>query len=798
MEYIGEHALPGQLGYWLVCIAFGASVFAAIAYFLEERNKGAWIKIARTLFGIHIGAVFSIVACLFYIISQQYFEYHYVWSHSSTEMPMRYIFSCFWEGQEGSFLLWMFWHSVLSIILIKRAGKWEAPVMFVVALVQICLTSMILGIYVGDIKIGSSPFILIRELPEYINLPFTKMADYLSLPEFEDGRGLNPLLQNYWMTIHPPTLFLGFAACLIPFAYAIAGLWRRSYREWVTPAISWTFFGIMVLGTGILMGGAWAYEALSFGGFWAWDPVENSSLVPWLVLVGAGHLMLIQKAKGKATASTLIFSLLAFLLILYSTFLTRSGILGDSSVHAFVDLGLNGQLLVYLFTFIGLALFMVLSRLKDMPRNKDDDHLWSREFWMFIASLVFLLSGLQIIFTTSIPVINKVFGSNMAPPAEAIDHYNGWQLPFAIIICFIMAIGQFLSYKKTEFAKFSKRLLGGLIGAAALTAYFYWALSMDNMLYVLLMFTACFAVCSNLDYWLRLLKGNLKVSGPSLAHVGFGLVILGSLVSAGHKKVISSNDTYIAEDFPTNEHILLDFGVPENMGPYEVAWTNERKEGYHIYYQVDYSKADETGEMKKVFSLEPFIQLNDRMGNVAEPSTKHFWNRDIYTHITYAEIPKAEDDPNYTAESELSFKSGSQDTVIYSKTFVILDSISLANAAHNSEAGTSLAVKAHLKVMEMDGSTHFANPVYSIVNNRVEYKEDTMQTGPQMKFRFEEIDANEGVFKIKAWKKRVPENQFIVMKAIVFPYINLLWLGCIFMFVGTLIAVIQRVRKILS
>ena len=220
---------------------------------------------------------------------------------------------------------------------------------------------MLLGIYVGDLRLGSSPFVLIRQLPENLGLPWTGIADYLTrIPQFADGRGLNPLLQNYWMTIHPPTLFLGFAATLVPFAYAIAGLWKGRFREWMAPALPWTFFGVMVLGIGILMGGAWAYEALSFGGFWAWDPVENASLVPWLTLVAAGHLMLVNKRKETSLFTTLLLTLLTFLLVLYSTFLTRSGVLGDTSVHSFTGEGMLPGLLVFMLTFVWLSVVMLL------------------------------------------------------------------------------------------------------------------------------------------------------------------------------------------------------------------------------------------------------------------------------------------------------------------------------------------------------------------------------------------------------------------------------------------------------
>ena len=241
---------------------------------------------------------------------------------------------------------------VLGNLLIWKAKTWEGPVLAVFALVQVFLATMLLGIYVFDVRVGSSPFLLIRELPENIGLPWTKLPTYLAMiPQFKDGRGLNPLLQNYWMVIHPPTLFFGFASTLIPFAFAIAGLWTRRVKEWMEPALPWTFFGIGVLGTGILMGGAWAYEALSFGGFWAWDPVENASLVPWLTLVGTGHLMLINKRKDTSLFTTLFLALLTFLLVLYSTFLTRSGVLGDTSVHSFTGEGMLPGLLIFMLTF---------------------------------------------------------------------------------------------------------------------------------------------------------------------------------------------------------------------------------------------------------------------------------------------------------------------------------------------------------------------------------------------------------------------------------------------------------------
>ena len=362
IKYAGEHLWAGNLGNACVMLSFVAALLSVAAFFLSKTN-GEFLRLARIAFNVHGLAVIGIAGTLFFMLFNHYFEYQYVWQHSNMEMNMKYILSCFWEGQEGSFLLWTFWNMVLGMILKKqlKGGEWEMPVMTIVALVQVFLASMILGIYVFDFKIGTNPFLLLREFPDYRNLPFTQMPDYLSkLMRMMPPRGLNPLLMNYWMTIHPPTLFLGFASTLVPFAFSIAALWNRKYTEWQKLALPWTYFGILVLGIGILMGGAWAYEALSFGGFWAWDPVENSSLVPWLILVAAGHTMIINKHKGGSLFTTHFLSIGSFLLVLYSTFLTRSGVLGEASVHAFTDLGMTGQLVLYVLTFLFISVTLLI------------------------------------------------------------------------------------------------------------------------------------------------------------------------------------------------------------------------------------------------------------------------------------------------------------------------------------------------------------------------------------------------------------------------------------------------------
>ena len=229
MEFQGEHLIYGTLGHLFVIIAFCFALLSAVSYFFAGKNSAedrSWKLIGRFSYFIHGASIMGIAGIMFYIIYKHYFEYHYVWHHSSTILPFKYILACFWEGQEGSFLLWAFWHVILSLFIIRYSGKWESPVMMIIALVQAFLASMLMGVFIGDYRLGSDPFILLRNHPDMMNLPFVQMPDYLS--KIADGRGLNPLLQNYWMVIHPPVLFLGFASTLIPFAFAIAGLIKKN------------------------------------------------------------------------------------------------------------------------------------------------------------------------------------------------------------------------------------------------------------------------------------------------------------------------------------------------------------------------------------------------------------------------------------------------------------------------------------------------------------------------------------------------------------------------------------------
>lgn len=526
---------------------------------------------------------------------------------------------------------------VIGNILLRTAGKWTNPVMSIVMLSQIALTSMLIGVTIFGYKLGSSPFELLRDAMG--EAPIFKRPDYLK--NIVDGNGLNPLLQNYWMVIHPPTLFFGFATTIVPFAFVIAALWKRDYTNWIKPALPWTLVSAMVLGTGIIMGGFWAYESLSFGGYWAWDPVENASLIPWLILIAGLHVMMIYKSTGNSLSIAMLMFIATFILVLYATFLTRSGILGNSSVHSFTDLGMSGQLLVYLFLFIILAVVLIIVRWKEIPKSEKDENVFTREFWMFIGSLVLVVSSFQIVLTTSIPVINKIVGTNLAPPSDAISHYNKWQMPMAIIIVILTGAGHVLKFKKNSNDVLRKLLIYTGI-AVVISVGLYFSFQLHNWIYSGLLFAATFGIVANTALLIPKLK-TLKKGGASVAHIGFGILLIGVLVSSANKKVISINQSGTAyfngNDEKTQkenaENLFLERGKPYRMSDYIITYLGDSLNWVNHYYRVHYKKLDDqTDSVQYEFDLFPNGQINPKMGLVANPDTKHYFSHDVFTFVS--------------------------------------------------------------------------------------------------------------------------------------------------------------------
>ena len=787
------HTLYGQFGHFLILLSFVSVFVAFISYILgtvyaDTNQENSWKKLGRLAFTVHAVSIVGAIVTLIAMIQGHFFEYKYVWQHSSKSLPFKYLLAAFWEGQEGSTLLWMFWTAILGMVLIFRERKWEAPVLTIMALVQVLLGLMELGIYIFGYKIGSTPFSLMKDV---MQIPIYQMnPNYVA----EDGSGLNPSLQNYWMVIHPPTLFLGFAATAVPFAYAFASLVKRDYHTWIKPALPWALFATAVLGTGVLMGGAWAYEALNFGGFWAWDPVENASLVPWIILVAGVHTLLAYRHTGYSLPATYLLFFLSFILVQYSSFLTKSGVLGDSSVHSFTDLGMSGLLMVSMLAFILPSVVLFILRYKEMPNPKKEEALSSREFWLFLGSLIFVFSALHIIGVTSIPALNKFTGLNLAQPSNIKAHYNNIQIWIAILIGLGTAVSQFFIYKQTDIKKIRTAIAICFILAVFITVVFAVMYKITRPDYVLMLLFGNFAVFGNLYYFLTVQKRKIRASGASIAHIGFGFMIVGILVSQAKQEVVSLNKFGLnyGSGFSNEENennILLYLNEPQEMNGYRVTYIGDSIGSPNIFFKVKYEKLDKKSHPSgKSFVLIPNIIMNPKKGNVANPDTKHQLHKDLYTHITSAPLKEDGTLPDSLIVESYNLSIG--DTMKPNRCYAILDSIDPFASADGFETKPGdIIVGAKMRVITMDGIQH-VEPKYFIRGN-VASSIPARIEGLDTRLSFTRIDPEQQKFEITV-EQKMPK--YIIMKAIIFPWINFLWLGAFIMVMGTILSMLKRIQ----
>ncbi|HTO16558.1 MAG TPA: cytochrome c biogenesis protein CcsA [Edaphocola sp.] len=813
-KFIGEQLLPGQIGQFLLVLSFVASLFAMFSYIqnsrLEIKNPQSalgWQKLGRIGYTIHAFSIIAIFITLFYIIQSHLFEYSYAWKHSSKGLKAKYLLASFWEGSEGSFLLWTFWNAVLGFFVIAKGGKWESRVLAVVLLVQAFLVSLQLGIYFDTTKIGSSAFTLLRD---QMDQPIFQQADYLSF--ITDGNGLNVLLQNYWMVIHPPVLFLGFSLSIFPFAYAIASLWKEDYKTWINPTLRWSLATGAGLGAGIMMGGAWAYESLNFGGYWAWDPVENASLVPWIILIAAIHTLIIFKSTGRSLKTTYIFLILQYVLVWYSTFLTRTGVLGDTSVHAFTGEGssMKWHLIVALLTLLSLGIFLLVKRWKKMPHVAGEEATDSREFWMLIGSIVLLISSLQIIFMTSLPVwaplYKMISGNDVAPPADVISYYNNIQVWFAIIIAILTASAQFLKYKKTNNMKafwLSNGLM--LLGALILSIII---INIQNIIHpqiMVFLVVAFYALFANILYFIKYKKGNIKKAGGSITHIGFALVLIGIIFSGYKKRVISKDfsgkvmnfgkETFEENAMESSNNLMLYRNTPMPMEDYTVTYLGDSADNKNdppiTYFKVRFEKLDpKTNQPTSSFTLYPdaFVNPKGQEGLSSNPDAKHFWNKDIFIYVN--SIPAKDEDTSAYHPYEL--KQG--DSLFVNNGYLVLDSIGgkIVNPDYKND-GHDAAVPLNFSAYDIGGKVGTIQPVFYVKGNEMGSTYDSLNALGTF-IKVESVNPTTHTFKIGV-RQRAQQDDYIVLKALVFPYVGILWIGIIIMVMGFSISMVARLDK---
>ena len=829
---VGPHMWIGKLGHFLLLLSFFSAILSAFSYWksaslVNKISELSWCKLGKSAFIVHGVSLLVVVALVFYLMATKKYAYSYVYQHASNDLPFRYLFAAFWEGQEGSTMLWIFWHVVLGFILLFTAKKWQATVVGTIALVNIFLVSMLLGIYIFGHRIGVSPFYLLKS--SAANAPI-----FAANPNFvpQDGQGLNELLRNYWMVIHPPTVFLGFAAITVPFGYALGGLYWRKLQNWITPALPWALLAAGILGLGVLMGGAWAYEALSFGGFWVWDPVENASLVPWLLIVSALHLMLVFRATGYSGLITFVLIILSFLTVAYSTFLTKSGVLGEASVHSFTDLGMSGQLMVFILFFVYLSFVLLLSNttskliysgvslilfilyliigqagifliaflvfsfailftVNDFPEKEGEESVWSREFWMFLGSVLLLLSALHISLATSVPVYNKLFDTEYAVFDEA--HFNSIQIWPAIFILVLSAIVLYLDYGGKKKLSYSKQFGWPVMLSLAFTILFTIIYKFSNPLYILLMLVSLFSFFANANYLFNVLKGRVKIGGASIAHIGFALLLCGVVISQSKKEVISTNAEAFVNVNEENEdlnenHILLYEEEPKSMGEYIATFKEDVEGKLRDGVIVDFKKLNEDNTLDQQFELVPKFKLMGET-SVADPAIKRRAFYDFFTHISLINLGNEIDT---TAYEPITF-AGKQDTVVYDRMVFVLEDIRQGTNREDIEVeDNDIPISAEMKVITKD-SIYEIEPVYLIRNNQAGLiAHDIPEEKISLRINDFKPDSEEIEFGIKSSR---PFKKYIAIKAMIFPMINLVWLGSLLMFAGFIISMIERRKQ---
>jgi cytochrome c-type biogenesis protein CcmF len=448
------------LGSFALLLALLAAVYAIGAGIAGiVTRKTLLTKSARNA-GLAVFILVTIaVGCLEYYFFTDNFSMAYVAAHSNRALPFYYKFAALWAGQEGSLLLWTWLLSTYAFfaLLVNRNKHPE------------------LMPYVGVVLAGVQTFFL--TLNNFVASPFAVLAGrdpsgVMRLSALSDGHGLNPLLQYPEMVIHPPMLYLGYTGFTVPFAFALAALLGRYPGEkWIHITRRWTMIAWCFQSVGILLGAHWAYAVLGWGGYWAWDPVENASLLPWITGTAFLHSVMMQEKRGMMKVWNIWLVFTTFLLCILGTMLTRSGIV--SSVHAFAQSSIGNW-------FVGFLLFVLVVCSASYWKNRDYlrsdnqlDSLVSRESSFLFNNLILLAACFAVLWGTLFPVLSEwVVGSKISvgPP-----FFNKVNIPIALFLLLLTGVGPLLAWRKTSFdalkRNFAWPLLGGL-GAGVVALIF--------------------------------------------------------------------------------------------------------------------------------------------------------------------------------------------------------------------------------------------------------------------------------------------------------------------------------------
>jgi len=422
MPLIGTLALALALvlaGYSIIANVVGAR--ASIPSLTASARHALWAMCAMVT--VAVGALST-------SLLHSDFSLEYVASYTSFSLPTIYKITALWGGQQGSLLFWT-WLLTIFTSLVAFQNRRRNPDMTPYALAVLAGIAIF---FLGMLNFVTRPFELLAVIPT-------------------DGQDLNPLLQNYWMAIHPPSLYTGYVSASVPFAFGAAALMvGRLDDSWIRSTRRWAIFSWFFLTLGNLFGARWAYEVLGWGGYWAWDPVENAAFMPWLVMTAYLHSVMIQERKDMLKVWNLVLIGMAFALTLFGTFITRSGVI--SSVHSFTQSGLGPYFLTFLIAVVVLYTALLLSRVKQLRTPAEFESYLSREAAFLFNNLVLVGIAFAVFWGTLFPVLSEaVRGVKITVGPPFFDKVNG---PLALALIFLMGVGPLIAWRRSSFDSLAK------------------------------------------------------------------------------------------------------------------------------------------------------------------------------------------------------------------------------------------------------------------------------------------------------------------------------------------------------
>jgi cytochrome c-type biogenesis protein CcmF len=427
--------MAAQLGQFALALAWVVTAYSVVASLIGIRFKhDKLIASGRNAALGTAACITTAMVCLGYLFLVSDFSVKYIAAHSNRDLPIYFKISSIWGGQEGSLMFWG-WLLTLysSLVVIQNWRKHSSMMPYVTAVLMttsLFFTSMHL--------FAANPFNqTVIFAPQTSPIPFVP----------RDGNGLNPLLQDAYMVIHPPMLYLGFVGFAVPFAFAMAAMITKQLGDtWIRTTRRWTMVAWMFLSIGILLGGKWAYHELGWGGFWAWDPVENASLMPWLIGTAFLHSVMVQEKKGMLKVWNIVLVIMAYIMSIFGTFLTRSGVV--NSVHAFAQSSIGGYFAAFLVVALSGALYLLFDRLPYLKSDNQMESVVSRESSFMFNNLVLLAACFAVFWGTMFPVISEAVKGvkiTVGPP-----FFNKVNVPIAIFLMFLTGVGPLLAWRKAS------------------------------------------------------------------------------------------------------------------------------------------------------------------------------------------------------------------------------------------------------------------------------------------------------------------------------------------------------------